>query len=147
MSELSLEAMNDVVQEHCDKQDFNGSDCGNCAVEGICQTIGGAFGEPGYEKETKQAFEIIMKLNGKEVPEDKEDKEDLVNHPNHYTQGGMECIDEMLLIFGKEAVEHFCLLNCWKYRKRALHKNGQQDLDKSDWYLKKYRELKYGTEV
>ena len=68
--------------------------------------------------------------------------EDLVNHPNHYTNGGIECIDEMILIFGKEATMHFCLLNAWKYRRRALDKNGQQDMDKSHWYINKYKELK-----
>ena len=70
-----------------------------------------------------------------------EPKEDFVNHPSHYTQGGMECIDEMQLIFGKEAVKHFCVCNAWKYRKRAMFKNGQEDMDKSDWYIAKYREL------
>lgn len=66
---------------------------------------------------------------------------DNVNHPSHYTQGGMECIDEMFLIFGKEAVKHFCICNAWKYRKRAMFKNGQEDIDKSDWYINKYKEL------
>jgi hypothetical protein len=65
-----------------------------------------------------------------------------VNHPKHYNrEGGMECIDEMILVFGKEAVEHFCLCNAWKYRYRAADKNGEEDLKKSDWYLKKYKEL------
>ena len=67
--------------------------------------------------------------------------EDIINHPNHYTNGGMECIDEMLLIFGKETVAHFCLCNAWKYRYRALSKNGQEDIDKSHWYINKYKEL------
>ena len=36
-----------------------------------------------------------------------------VNHPKHYTrEGGMECIDEMLLIFGKEAVKIFVCATC-----------------------------------
>ena len=40
------------------------------------------------------------------------DEYDVVNHPSHYCQdGGMECIDEMIAIFGKTAVQHFCLLN------------------------------------
>ena len=82
-----------------------------------------------------------------EPTEPTEPKEDMINHPSHYTHGGMECFEEMELIFGKEALEHFCLLNAWKYRKRALYKNGQEDMDKSDFYLKKYRELKYGTEA
>ena len=68
--------------------------------------------------------------------------EDVVNHPFHYCQdGGMECIDEMIAIFGKTAVKHFCLLNVWKYRKRAVFKNGAEDMKKADWYMKKYVEL------
>ena len=67
--------------------------------------------------------------------------EDIVNHPSHYTHGGMECIDEMVMVFGKEVVQHFCVCNVWKYRKRALFKNGEEDLKKSDWYLQKFKEL------
>ena len=64
-----------------------------------------------------------------------------VNHPSHYNQSGMECIDEMVLIFGREATKHFCLLNAWKYRARAMYKNGQEDMDKANWYIAKYKEL------
>lgn len=68
-----------------------------------------------------------------------------VNHPKHYVrEGAMECIDEMLLVFGKEAVMNFCLLNAWKYRYRAADKNGAEDLKKSDWYLAVYADLKGG---
>lgn len=49
--------------------------------------------------------------------------------------------DEMIAIFGKTAVKHFCLLNVWKYRKRAVFKNGAEDMKKADWYMKKYVEL------
>ena len=67
---------------------------------------------------------------------------DNVNHPQHYCrEDAMECIDEMILIFGEEAVKNFCLCNAWKYRYRAADKNGQEDLAKSDWYIKKYKEL------
>lgn len=70
-----------------------------------------------------------------------ESDEDIINHPNHYTDGGMECIDEMLLVFGKRVVADFCLCNVWKYRYRALGKNGEEDLKKADWYMVKYKEL------
>ena len=67
---------------------------------------------------------------------------DMVNRPPHYNRdGAMECIDEMELIFGREAVKHFCLCNAWKYRYRAADKNGEEDIKKSDWYLRKYKEL------
>ena len=67
---------------------------------------------------------------------------DNVDHPKHYCrEGGMESIEEMVLVFGREAVMHFCLCNVWKYRYRAADKNGEEDLKKSDWYMRKYREL------
>ena len=65
-----------------------------------------------------------------------------VNHPSHYNRkNGIECIEEMVLVFGVEAVKNFCLCNIWKYRYRAADKNGEEDLEKSDFYMKKYREL------
>ena len=68
--------------------------------------------------------------------------EDIINHPKHYNrEGAMESIDEMLLLFGKDAVKHFCLCNAWKYRYRAADKNGEEDMKKSDWYIAKYKEL------
>lgn len=67
---------------------------------------------------------------------------DNVNHPSHYNrEGAMECIEEMKLIFGIEAVKHFCLCNAWKYRYRAADKNGEEDLRKSDEYMRIYKEL------
>ena len=71
------------------------------------------------------------------------EEHDNVSRPAHYTrEGAMECIDEMLLVFGTAAVKDFCLLNAWKYRYRAAKKNGDEDMRKSDWYMAKYRELK-----
>lgn len=68
--------------------------------------------------------------------------EDVVNHPKHYErEGAMETIDEMLMIFGSIEVMSFCKLNAWKYRARAIFKNGEEDIKKSDWYLNKYKEL------
>lgn len=66
---------------------------------------------------------------------------DMVNNPPHYTHGKYECIDVMLDNFGKEAVEHFCLLNAFKYVWRSNYKNGIQDIKKAMWYLDKYLEL------
>lgn len=69
-------------------------------------------------------------------------KHDPVSHPKHYErEGAMECIDEMILMFGVEHVKSFCVLNAWKYRYRAAAKNGEEDIKKSDWYIRKYKEL------
>lgn len=67
---------------------------------------------------------------------------DAVNHPNHYCRdGAMECIDEMIILFGVEETKSFCKLNAYKYRYRAADKGGEEDLRKSDWYIRKYKEL------
>lgn len=66
---------------------------------------------------------------------------DAVNHPTHYTNGNIECIDAMLSAFGKEEVKIFCKLNCFKYIWRAENKNGSEDMQKASWYLNKFNEL------
>lgn len=65
----------------------------------------------------------------------------MVDHPSHYNQGGIECIDAMVAAFGKEAVENFCLCNAFKYVWRNRDKNGFEDIDKAIWYLNKIKEL------
>lgn len=65
-----------------------------------------------------------------------------VNHPAHYNRdGAMECIREMVVVFGYKATINFCKLNAWKYRYRASEKNGAEDMAKSDWYVKMVEEL------
>lgn len=98
-----------------------------------------------YNRYTK---EVIVSNNWCDLlPEDEDKHEDepdgVINHPKHYCrEGGMESIDEMVEVFGREAVMNFCLCNVWKYRYRASDKNGEEDLKKSDWYMRKYKELK-----
>ena len=65
----------------------------------------------------------------------------IINKSPHYNHSGIETIDEMVLVFGVEAVKHFCLCNVWKYRARAIYKNGEEDMKKADYYMKKYKEL------
>lgn len=72
------------------------------------------------------------------------DQSDKVNHPTHYNVHKHECIDEMVAVFGVEAVKHFCKCNAWKYRYRSVAKNGEEDLKKADWYLEKLMELEKG---
>ena len=67
---------------------------------------------------------------------------DMVNSPQHYNIDGLECIDAMLKLYGKDAVLKFCMLNSFKYQWRCNNKgNCKQDLQKSRWYLNKYLEL------
>ena len=61
---------------------------------------------------------------------------DPVNHPIHYTQGGIECIDAIkAAVTGLDGFEGYCTGNAVKYLFRWKHKNGIQDLEKSRWYI------------
>lgn len=67
---------------------------------------------------------------------------DSVNHPAHYNQGGIECIDAMLAAFGTSAVQTFCHLNAFKYLWRAGQKGDKtEDLRKARWYIDKMIEI------
>ena len=61
---------------------------------------------------------------------------DIVNHPPHYTAGGIECIDALeaatIELHGIEAV---CTANAIKYLWRWKMKNGTEDLKKAIWYI------------
>jgi hypothetical protein len=62
---------------------------------------------------------------------------DPVSHPNHYTQGAVECIDAIESALGPEDFIAFLQGQVLKYMWRFRCKdNPLQDLQKADWYLK-----------
>lgn len=68
---------------------------------------------------------------------------DNVNHPAHYTQSGIECIDAIVAaVEGLEGMEAVCTANVIKYIWRWKRKNGVEDLKKARWYLDKLIEIK-----
>lgn len=74
---------------------------------------------------------------------------DNVNHPNHYTQGGIECIEAIkAATVNLTGIEAVCTANAIKYLWRWKEKNGTEDLDKAIWYIKKLieEESKNGAE-
>ena len=63
---------------------------------------------------------------------------DTVNHPKHYTQGKIECIDAIEAAVSElSGLDAVCTANVIKYVWRWKHKNGSQDLRKAQWYLEK----------
>ena len=59
---------------------------------------------------------------------------DTVNHPPHYNNGCMECIDYIRQQLGDE-FSSYCQGNVIKYLHRWRYKNGIEDLRKAEWYL------------
>ena len=57
---------------------------------------------------------------------------DIVNHPSHYTQGNIECIDYIL-----DKKMSYLEGNIIKYVTRYKEKNGIEDLFKAQWYIQR----------
>ena len=60
---------------------------------------------------------------------------DAVNHPSHYTQGGIECIEAIKASMTPEGFQDYCKGNVLKYIWRWRDKAGIEDLKKASVYL------------
>lgn len=75
---------------------------------------------------------------GANLPEKKVKDDDKVNHPSHYNQGKVECIDAIeAATVHKTGLDAVCTANIMKYIWRCEDKNGLEDLKKARWYLDK----------
>ena len=93
----------------------------------------------GYEDEDNCGHLIGLSCAecwNREIPEPKAE-DDPVNHPTHYTRGGIECIDaiEAALSSQTDPVAAFLTGQSLKYLWRWPIKNGLEDLRKARWYL------------
>ena len=132
---MTLQEKRKICKEYCDS---NGC-CDCCVLDGDrnawCENY----------NTSNAPVELLDHAVNKILALKKAKDSEKVDHPAHYNaEGAMECIDEMVLLFGREATMHFCLCNAWKYRYRSNEKNGQEDMDKANWYIAKYKELKEG---
>lgn len=59
-----------------------------------------------------------------------------VEHPGHYTQGGIECIDAIRAALTDEEFRGFCKGSIIKYVWRERYKGGDEDLRKMSEYAK-----------
>jgi hypothetical protein len=62
---------------------------------------------------------------------------DNVNHPDHYTRGGIECIEAIRASMDKAGFLGYCKGNVEKYVWRYEDKNGAEDLKKARWYIER----------
>ena len=60
---------------------------------------------------------------------------DNVNHPSHYTDGGIECIEAIEAQLTPEEYRGYLKGNVAKYVWREQHKGGIESLKKAAWYL------------
>lgn len=106
----------------------------------------------GTSDELAKVIALVNSMNSNDAikkafgNEEDNEEHDAVNNPSHYKHG-IECIDEMILLYGVVETMCFCKLNAHKYRKRAFEKGGKEDMDKSDWYMKEYAYLDSKSDV
>jgi hypothetical protein len=93
-------------------------------------TIGGGGGS--YD-------DCLMDVNPIDLGwDDNEIRVEKVNHPSHYNQGSIECIDAIeSATKGLSGVDSFCTGNSIKYMWRWKQKGGLDDLKKAKWYIER----------
>lgn len=82
------------------------------------------------EKSVEEALERFQPVEETNIAYD-----DSVNHPSHYTQGTVECIDAIESSMTPEEFRGYLKGCLMKYIWRYQHKGGMEDLKKARWYL------------
>ena len=72
---------------------------------------------------------------------------DQINHPRHYTTGGVECIEAIKASMTPPEFEGYLKGNCLKYLWRYRNKDGVVSLQKCEWYLRRLIEELQGREA
>ena len=86
--------------------------------------------------------ELNVEEDKKEMIKDTENKKEMVNHPSHYNMGKYECIEVVKeLVRDMKGIEPVLFFNAFKYLWRYKQKNGLQDLEKCEFYLKELIKL------
>ena len=118
-----------TIDKFCDNQE----DCSCCLLEKFSDVCN--FNRWSDDK-LAIAYDHVYK-NSEEIKMD-ENVPDMVNHPQHYTQGGIECIDALkAATVGKRGIEAVCVANVIKYLWRYEEKNGIEDIRKAKWYIER----------
>ena len=126
-----------TLDKFCDKY----HDCNSCLLEKFSGGVICNFDEWSDDK-LAIAYDHVYKnsearLDGSNLEID-DDGHDMVSHPQHYTQGGIECIDALkAATVGKRGIEAVCVANVIKYLWRYEEKNGIEDVRKAKWYIER----------
>ena len=104
--------------------------------------------EPKISPELLAKYTALAKEEQNEVDfnklhrDEEENLEDVVNNPNHYNTGSIECIEAIEESMSPEAFKGYLKGNCMKYLWRYDYKGKQvEDLQKAGWYLNKLTEM------
>ena len=130
---MTIEEKARMIEKYCDSI----TDCSECAIKDNVLTCYGKYDE--FPEEIDKNYEIIFG-NASETNEGKAESktEDMVNHPSHYTSGGVECIDAITAALSKydDPVDAWLVGQVIKYLWRApLKGKYDEDIKKAQFYL------------
>lgn len=84
-------------------------------------------------------FDAVYKLSPMQIVNNYHEealKKDVVNHPDHYNTGGIECIEYLKDNMSWQGYTGYLEGNCKKYLHRWRYKQKPvEDLKKARWYL------------
>jgi protein 1.7 len=96
--------------------------------------------------EIKDLASRIVKLEWT-IEKESNMKNDNVNSPAHYKQGGIECIEAIKASMSEEGFRDYLKGNVMKYIWRYEHKGKAiEDIEKAIWYLNKLKDELYGQD-
>lgn len=123
-----------TLRDYCNKHTFCSNGCRLCR-NGYClhSCDWGGLSDFGLD----ECLYMIDVNNIKEQTVNSTDvNPDMVSHPPHYNQGGIECIDAIKsAVISKTGIEAVCVANVIKYIWRYEAKNGLEDVKKAQFYL------------
>tara|TARA_R110000824_G_scaffold27933_2_gene94278 strand:+ start:1328 stop:1645 length:318 start_codon:yes stop_codon:yes gene_type:complete len=93
-----------------------------------------------YIKDMRHLAYMRMMATKEETAMKYNKDDDMVNHPKHYNESGIECIDALAAMLG-DGFQSYLQGNIAKYLWRYRYKNGIEDLKKAEWYLRKLIEV------
>ena len=152
---MTTQMMADVLEEYCQEC----HKCDSCELKNLYDEQTDVFTDNNGCVFDEMDEQMVEKIYGwyKELDQaacenakaeccNKEPDADMVNHPVHYTQGGIECIDALkAATVSKTGIEAVCTANAIKYLWRYEEKNGIEDVKKARWYIDRLiKELENG---
>ena len=139
---MTIDEMRNKLDKYCKKFDLCNDGCplfkpgGNCrwndlSVENIEDCYWFLVNEGLIGKPEQPEINFVKAERNDEV----EQTNDAVQHPSHYTQGGVECIDAIRASMTADGFCDYCKGNIIKYIWRWRDKGGVEDLRKASVYL------------
>ncbi len=84
---------------------------------------------------SRKAWDVYLEKHQEVFDEQLPVLSDTVNHPSHYSDGKIECIEAIEAQLTPEEYRGYLKGNVAKYVWRERHKGGIESLKKAQWYL------------